>query len=275
MLPASIAPDTTCPTPEGAQRFRGLCAVGVHAAQAASSSQLLRGLGLRNPTITQKWWADDRRRRSGSTPKVKQLARDVQARRRRAVPDAVAPVRLSPGDRRCSSGARAHARRRAPPLQHAQLRRPAAHGRARCCATTPTCGRRCSRNTAGCSWTSSRTRTPSRPRSCSCCASRPKPDATAAGPAHARGLATVPLRPGALFVVGDPKQSIYRFRRADIDIYNEVRERLGSADGRRRAAHDQLPFGAGAVRVGERGYSSRGSRRRTTPHAPRGCEPRP
>ncbi len=36
----------------------------------------------------------------------------------------------------------------------------------------------------------------------------------------------VPLRPGALFVVGDPKQSIYRFRRADIDIYNVVRERF-------------------------------------------------
>ena len=36
----------------------------------------------------------------------------------------------------------------------------------------------------------------------------------------------VPLRPGALFVVGDPKQSIYRFRRADIDIYNIVRERF-------------------------------------------------
>lgn len=36
----------------------------------------------------------------------------------------------------------------------------------------------------------------------------------------------VPLRPGALFVVGDPKQSIYRFRRADIDIYNIVRQRL-------------------------------------------------
>ena len=34
------------------------------------------------------------------------------------------------------------------------------------------------------------------------------------------------LRPGALFVVGDPKQSIYRFRRADIDIYNQVRARL-------------------------------------------------
>lgn len=33
-------------------------------------------------------------------------------------------------------------------------------------------------------------------------------------------------RPGALFVVGDPKQSIYRFRRADIDVYNQVRERF-------------------------------------------------
>ncbi len=37
---------------------------------------------------------------------------------------------------------------------------------------------------------------------------------------------TVPLRPGALFVVGDPKQSIYRFRRADIDVYNIVRQRF-------------------------------------------------
>ncbi|MDX1495350.1 MAG: UvrD-helicase domain-containing protein, partial [Longimicrobiales bacterium] len=33
-------------------------------------------------------------------------------------------------------------------------------------------------------------------------------------------------RPGALFVVGDPKQSIYRFRRADIQLYAMVRERF-------------------------------------------------
>jgi ATP-dependent helicase/nuclease subunit A len=30
-------------------------------------------------------------------------------------------------------------------------------------------------------------------------------------------------RPGSLFVVGDPKQSIYRFRRADIQTYNQVK----------------------------------------------------
>ena len=44
---------------------------------------------------------------------------------------------------------------------------------------------------------------------------------------------TLPLRPGALFVVGDPKQSIYRFRRADIEIYNVVHDRFSDpATGR-------------------------------------------
>ncbi len=33
-------------------------------------------------------------------------------------------------------------------------------------------------------------------------------------------------RPGALFVVGDPKQSIYRFRRADVVVYNRVKARF-------------------------------------------------
>jgi ATP-dependent helicase/nuclease subunit A len=33
-------------------------------------------------------------------------------------------------------------------------------------------------------------------------------------------------RPGALFVVGDPKQSVYRFRRADIQTYVEVKKRF-------------------------------------------------
>lgn len=33
--------------------------------------------------------------------------------------------------------------------------------------------------------------------------------------------------PGKLFIVGDPKQSIYRFRRADIEMYLDAREILG------------------------------------------------
>lgn len=35
-----------------------------------------------------------------------------------------------------------------------------------------------------------------------------------------------PLDDAGLFLVGDPKQSIYRFRRADIAIYHEVREKI-------------------------------------------------
>ncbi|NJD11345.1 MAG: hypothetical protein FIB01_13215, partial [Gemmatimonadetes bacterium] len=38
---------------------------------------------------------------------------------------------------------------------------------------------------------------------------------------------TVVPRPGALFVVGDPKQSIYRFRRADMALYTRVKARFG------------------------------------------------
>jgi ATP-dependent helicase/nuclease subunit A len=45
----------------------------------------------------------------------------------------------------------------------------------------------------------------------------------------------LPLRRGALFVVGDPKQSIYRFRRADIDIYLRVRERIERTGGEVRS----------------------------------------
>jgi ATP-dependent exoDNAse (exonuclease V) beta subunit len=36
-------------------------------------------------------------------------------------------------------------------------------------------------------------------------------------------------RPGALFVVGDPQQSIYRFRRADIDLFDRVSTDMASS----------------------------------------------
>jgi ATP-dependent helicase/nuclease subunit A len=37
--------------------------------------------------------------------------------------------------------------------------------------------------------------------------------------------------PGSLFLVGDPKQSIYRFRRADIDIYSLAKSRIAAGGG--------------------------------------------
>lgn len=40
------------------------------------------------------------------------------------------------------------------------------------------------------------------------------------------------LVPGKLFVVGDPKQSIYRFRRADIALYQEVENRIAGQGDR-------------------------------------------
>jgi ATP-dependent helicase/nuclease subunit A len=47
-------------------------------------------------------------------------------------------------------------------------------------------------------------------------------------PAERDWRRVVPV-PGKLFIVGDPKQSIYRFRRADVAIYQEVREQLRRA----------------------------------------------
>jgi len=37
--------------------------------------------------------------------------------------------------------------------------------------------------------------------------------------------------PGKLFIVGDPKQSIYRFRRADVALYQEVKRRVIASGG--------------------------------------------
>jgi ATP-dependent helicase/nuclease subunit A len=51
---------------------------------------------------------------------------------------------------------------------------------------------------------------------------------TATGPlGDDRDWQDLDVEPGRLFFVGDPKQSIYRFRRADIELYGMVRDALG------------------------------------------------
>ena len=65
-------------------------------------------------------------------------------------------------------------------------------------------------------------------------------------------------RPGRdqLFVVGDPKQSIYRFRRADIETYGAVRARIEKS-GRVLNALDQLPLDGPALRLDQHAPSAR------------------
>ena len=46
-------------------------------------------------------------------------------------------------------------------------------------------------------------------------------------PAQADWLQVTP-RPGKLFVVGDPKQSVYKFRRADVVLYRTIRDALAT-----------------------------------------------
>ncbi len=78
-------------------------------------------------------------------------------------------------------------------------------------------------------------------------------------------------QPGRLFVVGDPKQSIYRFRRADVAIYREVVP-PGRGVGRHAAASDdELSQRAGDPVVRERRVRARDDRRR--PDAAGGLRP--
>jgi len=62
---------------------------------------------------------------------------------------------------------------------------------------------------------------------------------TASDPTCADWRAAVPAS-GRLFIVGDPKQSIYRFRRADVGVYRDVCNRLAAAGA--RAVHLTTSF---------------------------------
>jgi ATP-dependent helicase/nuclease subunit A len=61
---------------------------------------------------------------------------------------------------------------------------------------------------------------------------------------HSASPFDLPVRPGALFVVGDPKQSIYRFRRADVRVYRDICEALvarGAGRVRLRTSFRSVP----------------------------------
>ena len=61
----------------------------------------------------------------------------------------------------------------------------------------------------------------------------------AVAPDPARPWTEWPLRPGSLFLVGDPKQAIYRFRGADVASYVAVRDRLTATDADARVVIGQ------------------------------------
>ena len=68
---------------------------------------------------------------------------------------------------------------------------------------------------------------------------------------RAAGLALPRAPAGALFVVGDPKQSIYRFRRADIEIYNLVPNGSSSPTTAPSSPDHEFPVHRRAVSVGQ------------------------
>jgi ATP-dependent helicase/nuclease subunit A len=72
-------------------------------------------------------------------------------------------------------------------------------------------------------------------------------------------------RPGSLFLVGDPKQSIYRFRRADIITYNQAKEIILAGGGQVidlsanfRAAEPLIDWANGVFEPGEPAYDNAG-----------------
>jgi ATP-dependent helicase/nuclease subunit A len=55
------------------------------------------------------------------------------------------------------------------------------------------------------------------------------------------GWRGAPIEPGRLFLVGDPKQSIYRFRRADLGLYLEVSDHLAHVEVQLRQSFRSVP----------------------------------
>ena len=74
--------------------------------------------------------------------------------------------------------------------------------------------------------------------------------------------------PGKLFIVGDPKQSIYRFRRADVGVYEQVKTSLQERGVAAVALTTSFRSGASIQRLVNRAFAPLMSRRRGQAAAP-------
>ncbi len=72
---------------------------------------------------------------------------------------------------------------------------------------------------------------------------------------HALSAGEVVLEPGKLFVVGDPKQSIYRFRGADVEVFRRVREQVVGQGGLHVDLLTNFRSHAGVIDVVNEGFS--------------------
>ena len=86
----------------------------------------------------------------------------------------------------------------------------------------------------------------------------------------------LPIRPGGLFLVGDPKQSIYRFRRADVGVYREVCQRLIERGARRVTLQTSFRSVPHIQRAVNAAFASQmqGDERRCRPTTSGCCHPR-
>ena len=193
-------------------------------------------------SLTPKWWGTGVGRDASFGKDAKELVDDVPGGGRRSVHHAVAGVSPSARDGRARRSPR-RLRTRPSPAERRQLRGPAAgdvhhaevrRGRAPCApAEVPLAVHRRvpgHRPHPGRDLPDARGR-----RAEGRGGSRRSYRAGNRGAVRCRSREspayTLGLRPGALFVVGDPKQSIFRFRRADIDIYNRVAKRIVDTGG--------------------------------------------
>ena len=222
LLPETIDPESTCKIQQAAVSFRGQLRVSRRRLDRASALAALLSTWDREPKITQKWWAE-------STPEKKRIAAVVEALLEDFRTSVVVPylaawrqyiyklsIRLLTRARRAASDER----RRLNSLNYGDL----LNLTARVLRENVGVRRALQQKYRYLLVDEFQDTDPVQAELVFWLGE--DPEGVRAKGADPLDWRLVPLRPGALFVVGDPKQSIYRFRRADIDIYNIVRGRF-------------------------------------------------